>query len=191
MRGAMFVPATACVAIGLSPVFFWPAVARAAGEWCPAWGDTIPPAPLFMLSWVHVAIAAVVLLAAWWLWRRVTREKPTRALTWDCGYAEPTARMQYTAGSFAGIIVEWFEWILRPVRHEHRPEENFPASASSTGHTPETVLECLIQPASLAVMHVSTMARRLQHGRIQSYLLYLVIGIAALACLVLMGGSEH
>lgn len=191
MRGAMLVPAIACVAIGLAPVFFWPAVARAAGEWYPAWGDTVTPEPLFMLSWVHVAIAVLVLLAARWLWQRVAKEKPARALTWDCGYAAPTSRMQYTAGSFAGIIVEWFEWILRPVRHERRPEENFPESASSVAHTPETVLESLIQPVSVAVMQLSTMARRLQHGRIQSYLLYLVIGIAALACVVLMGGSEH
>jgi len=186
MRGAMLVPAAACVAIGLTPVFFWPAVARAVGAWCPAWSDTVAPAPLFVLSWAHVTIAAIVLLAAWWLWRRVQSSKPERALTWDCGYAVPTARMQYTAGSFAGIIVEWFEWILRPVRHEERPEGNFPLAAMSTVHTPETVLKYLIQPVGVLVMQVSALARRLQHGRIQSYLLYLVIGIAVLACITLI-----
>lgn len=186
MRGAMLVPAATCVAIGLTPVFFWPAVARAVGVWYPSWGDTAAPAPLAVLSGVHVFIAAVVLLAAWWLWKRVLASKPDRALTWDCGYAEPTARMQYTAGSFAGIVVEWFGWILRPVRHEQRPEGPFPAAANSSEHTPETVLECVIQPVSALVMRVSAMARRLQHGRIQAYLLYLVIGLAALACLSLI-----
>ena len=94
--------------------------------------------------------------------------------------------MQYTAGSFAGIIVEWFEWILRPVRHEERPEGNFPLAAMSTVHTPETVLKYLIQPVGVLVMQVSALVRRLQHGRIQSYLLYLVIGIAVLACITLI-----
>ena len=28
----------------------------------------------------------------------------------------------------AGIITEWFAWILRPVRHEHRPENTFPGN---------------------------------------------------------------
>ena len=32
-------------------------------------------------------------------------------------------------------------------------------------------------------------ARRLQHGRVQAYLLYLLIGLAALAGLVLWGGK--
>jgi len=191
MRVAMLVPAAACVAIGLSPVFFWPAVARAVGAWCPAWNDAGTPAPLFVLGWAHVAIATIILAAAWWLWRHVQAAKPNRALTWDCGYAVPTARMQYTAGSFAGIITEWFEWILRQVRHEQRPEGNFPVKALSEEHTPETVLECVIHPVSTAVLQVSTMARRLQQGRIQSYLLYIVLGIAALACVALIGGSEY
>ena len=65
-----------------------------------------------------------------WLWRRAHRGGWARAGTWDCGYAAPTARMQYTAGSFAGIITEWFAWILQPERHEHRPEAIVPAAGS-------------------------------------------------------------
>ena len=38
MRGAMLVLAGACGAIGLAPILFWPAVARAVGAWRPAWG---------------------------------------------------------------------------------------------------------------------------------------------------------
>ena len=102
----------------------------------------------------------------------------------------PTARMQYTAGSFAGIITEWFAWILQPERHEQRTDEVFPAQASFEEHTPETVLEHIVQPVSRVVMQLSATARRLQHGRLQAYLLYLVIGLAALACLVLIGGGQ-
>jgi hydrogenase-4 component B len=188
MRGAMVVLAGLCVAIGLAPVIFWPAIARAAGTWRPVWIATETPAPLFMLGFVHVALALVAAMAAWWLWRRVRRNELTRALTWDCGYAAPTVRMQYTAGSFAGIITEWFSWILRPERHEHRPEVLFPASASSTEHTPETVLEQIVEPAGGMILRISLMARRLQHGRAQAYILYVLIGVAALAALILWGG---
>src|SRR6185369_11529176 len=37
MRGAMVTLAAACVAIGVAPVVFWPAVLRAVDAWNPAW----------------------------------------------------------------------------------------------------------------------------------------------------------
>lgn len=189
MRGAMLTLAGACGALGLVPVFFWPAIARAAQAWRPAWAGAAAPAPLFTLGAVNLGLAAVAGTAAWWLWRRVRRNGLARALTWDCGYVAPTARMQYTAGSFAATITEWFAFILRPRRHEHRPEVHFPPAADFAEHTPETVLEQIVEPAGGVVLQISTTVRRLQHGRVQSYLFYLLIGIAALAGLVLAGGG--
>src|SRR5690606_25130805 len=104
-----------------------------------------------------------------------------------CGYAAPTPRMQYTAGSFADIITDWFAWILRPVRHEHPPRGMFPAHAALSQHTPETVLEHAVEPTGRVILRLAMAARRLQHGRVQAYLLYLLIGTAALAVLVLLG----
>jgi hydrogenase-4 component B len=190
MRGPMLVLGAACVAIGLAPVVFWPAVMRAMSVWNPAWTGAEAPVALSSLGVFNVALAVVALAAAGGLWRRVRRGGLTRSLTWDCGYAAPTARMQYTAGSFAGIITEWFAWILRPQRHQQLPENYFPASANCSEHTPETVLEKIVEPAALLVMRVSAAARSLQHGRVQAYLLYLLIGVAALSLLVLLGGGQ-
>lgn len=187
MRGAMVLLAAACVAIGLAPVVFWPAVARAVEVWNPVWAGAATPVALGAISRFHVALAVLALAAAVWLWRRVQRGRLKRALTWDCGYVVPTPRMQYTAGSFAGMITEWFAWILRPVRHEDRAEITFPVRAHFTTHTPETVLEQIVEPAGGLVMRVSAVARSLQHGRVQAYLLYILIGLAALAVVVLVG----
>jgi len=129
-------------------------------------------------------------MAAVWLWRKARRSNFKRAVTWDCGYAAPTARIQYTAGSFAGIITEWFAWILRPVRHVHLPETVFPQQASFKQRTPETVLEYVVEPAGSAVMQLALAARRFQHGRVQTYLFYLLAAIAALGVLVLWGGNK-
>ena len=188
MRGSMLLLAGGCVVIGLAPVIFWPALDRVLGAWRPAWGGAIPPAPLLALGCFHMALAVAAGLAAWWLWRRANRTALSRVLTWDCGYKVPTARMQYTAGSFAGIITEWFAWILRPARHDERPVDFFPSRSSYTEHTPETVLEHVIAPAGDIVMRLSMAMRRLQHGRVQAYVFYVVIGLAALAGLMLMGG---
>lgn len=187
MRGAMLVLGTGCVAIGLAPVVFWSAVSQAVEVWQPAWIEAPAPVPLVALGSVHIALAALGVLAAVGLWLKMRQGGFKRALTWDCGYAAPTARMQYTAGSFAGIITEWFAWILRPVRHDHRPEKVFPSCATFSQHTPETVLEYAVEPAARAVMQLAQTARRFQHGRVQAYLLYLLIGTAAIALLVLLG----
>ena len=189
MRGAMGVLAGMCVAIGLAPLVFWPAIARAAGAWNPAWAGTDPPAPLLQLGWVHVALVLLAAVAAGWLWRRVRARGLARAVTWDCGYAAPTARMQYTAGSFGGLISEWFAGILRPERHEQRPEGYFPAAAALTEHTPETVLERVVEPAGRAVLRVSALVRRLQHGRVQAYVMYILIGLVALAAWACLAGA--
>lgn len=188
MRGPMLFLAAACVVIGLAPILFWPAVARAAAVWQPAWIATAPPAaPLRTLGAGHLALAALALVASLWLRRRLRRQPLRRAVTWDCGYALPTARMQYTAGSFAATITEWFAWILRPERHEQRPEELFPARAHFSEHTPETVLTRVVAPAGAFVLRLSDATRRLQHGRLQAYLLYLVLGLAGLAAVVMVG----
>ena len=190
MRGPMLVLGALCMAIGLAPVFVWALVAPAVSVWHPDWAGVALPAPLVALGSFHLGLAAVVMLGVILLWRRVKRNGLDRAGTWDCGYAAPTSRMQYTAGSFAGIINEWFDWILRRERHEQRPEENFPAHAHQTEHTPETVLEKVVQPVAAVVLNISAVARRLQHGRVQAYLLYLLIGIALLTVLVVMGGTQ-
>jgi hydrogenase-4 component B len=184
MRLPMLILAAACLAIGLAPVLFWPAVAAASAVWQPAWAASPLPAPLATLGAVHLALAALFILAAVALWQRVKHNGLSRAGTWDCGYAAPTARMQYTAGSFAGIITGWFAWILRPKRHETLPKDDFPTHASFEEHTSETVLEDIVEPAGAIVMRISSSVRRLQHGRVQAYILYLLIGLAALAILV-------
>ena len=190
MRLPMLVLGALCVAIGLAPAFFWPALARVAAAWNPAWAGLTAPAPLATLGSCHFALVLIGTLAVAGLWWRIRRNGIRRAVTWDCGYVAPTARMQYTAGSFAGIITGWFAWILRPQRQAQLPQGPFPSRASYAEHTPETVLEHVIEPAGTVVMAVSMAVRRLQHGRLQAYIFYLVVGLIALALLALLGGAR-
>lgn len=189
MRGPMLALAGLCVVIGLAPILFWPAVSRAMGSWRPGWAAAEAAAPLVTLGSVHVALAILVLAAAAWLWRKAHANGLRRGLTWDCGYATPAVRMQYTSGSFAGIAAGWFAWVLRPERKIRRPRGHFPAEALRLERVPETVLERIIAPVSVAIMQVSTAVRRLQHGRLQFYILYVVAGLIALGVLVLLGGA--
>jgi hydrogenase-4 component B len=187
----MLALAGGCVVIGLVPVALWPAVARVAGAWNPAWaGVAVPPAPLAGLGAVHVGLAALFVAAAAWLWGRAQHNGLRRALTWDCGYAAPTARMQYTGGSFAAIASGWFFWILRPERSLRRPRGPFPTEARRVEKLPDAVLAQVIEPVSGVVMQISTAVRRLQQGRLQFYILYVVGGLVALGVLVALGGKS-
>jgi hydrogenase-4 component B len=190
MRAPMVVLSLACVAIGLAPAWFWPFLDRASSAWQPAWRAGPAPAPLAALGGFHLSLALLAVFAASGLWLRVRRNGLERAVTWDCGYAAPTARMQYTAGSFAAIITGWFAWILRPQRHAHSPAGPFPARSSFEEHTPETVLARVVEPAGSAIMRVVAAVRRLQHGRIQAYVLYVLIGVLGLAVLAVAGGGR-
>jgi hydrogenase-4 component B len=190
MIGPMIVLGAACVAIGLMPALLWPAIGRAAGAWNPAWAlADAAPAQLATLGSVHVALALVALAAVLFLVRRSLANGLRRGLTWDCAYWAPTARMQYTGGSFAGIVSGWFFWLLRPDRTVQRPHGPLPAGSRRVEYMPEAVLEKLIGPAGEGVLRVSTAVRRLQHGRLQSYILYLVAGLAVLALLVFLWGA--
>ena len=185
----MMLLAATCVALGLGPVLVWPAIARAVSVWHPGWAVTAAPASLITLGPLHLALAGVAAVAVTVLWRRVQRPGLRRAPTWDCGYAGPTARMQYSGGSFGATMAGWFSWLLRPERSLRRPRGPFPSEASLLERTPETVLERVIGPVAVGVMQVSTAVRRLQHGRLQFYIVYGLVGLAGVGAIVWWGDA--
>ena len=52
------------------------------------------------------------------------------------------------------------------------------------------MLEYAVEPAGSAVMQLAQAARRFQHGRVQAYLFYLLVGAAALAVVVLLEADK-
>lgn len=187
MRAPMLVLAGACLALGLAPALLEPVLSRAVGSWEPAWTSEEVLAPVRTLGMVHLALAASAVVAAVTLRSWVGARGLRRGPTWDCGYAAPSARMQYTSGSFGELAGGWFAWILRPERRLRRPRGPFPSGALHLERVPDTVLERLLVPASTALLRVSTAVRRLQHGRLPAYILYIVAGLAALGALVALG----
>ena len=106
------------------------------------------------------------------------RRRP--ALTWDCGYALPTARMQYTASSFAHSINRLFHWVLRPRDHRPQVEGPFPAAAKLESHVDDLVLDRVLAPASRRLERVMTWFHRFQKGLAQLYITYILIALIVL-----------
>jgi hypothetical protein len=126
---------------------------------------------------VAVAIVAVALAA---IQRRADVAEDS---TWGCGYAEPTARMQYTGSSFAEILVHGLApGALRSRTAVEAPRGLFPAHGSFATEHHDPVTKRLYDPIFAAVTRRFARWRVLQQGIVHVYLLYiLLVVLAALA----------
>jgi hydrogenase-4 component B len=109
--------------------------------------------------------------------------------TWDCGYARPTARMQYTGSSFAQPITDFFSSILRT--HKIMKNQNkdaapqiitdiFPAKRSFHTHTPDVCTESGYRPLFRLLDNLLERLHVLQAGSIHLYILYIAVTLIAL-----------
>ena len=190
MLAPMGALAALCVTLGLAPTLAWPAIARGVAAWHPAWPATAAPLALQAIGGAQLALATLLIAGAIVAWHQWRGKLARRALTWDCGYAVPTARMQYSSASFAGIVTGWFRWILWPRLALRRPRGLLPARALRLERIPETVLELVIAPVGALFLQTASGARRLQHGSLQAYILYVVVALAALGAMVLEAGAR-
>ena len=100
--------------------------------------------------------------------------------TWDCGYAAPTAKMQYTASSFAQPIVDLFQFFIRTKKKITISDSYFPAAASFESHTPDIGREGIYNPIFKAIESFFGRMLVMQEGRIHIYLLYIVVTLLVL-----------
>lgn len=187
MRAAMLLLAAACLAIGLAAPI-WPIVLQGAVAQViplaarPAALATIGHAtqPLMVLavaSWSLLGLAGFVAIVRAELLRR---RQVQRGPTWDCGYATPTARMQYTASSFASPLVGLFRILLRTQVREESPQGFFPSRARFDSETSDVFQKYVYRPFFAAVAHGASMLRWLQQGRLQFYVLYIALTVFVL-----------
>jgi hydrogenase-4 component B len=112
----------------------------------------------------------------------VSRTRPAvRTTTWDCGYAAASPRIQYTASSFGEMLVGLFRWAVLPDELRPRPDGPFPAPGPRfESHAPDPVLDRLLLPGLARGRTFLGLARVIQAGRIQAYLLYIVVTLVIL-----------
>jgi hydrogenase-4 component B len=184
MRIAMGFLAAACIAIGILPVLALPPLERVAASWLrfaavPRLSTLLPWGPL-MLG--NAALLAGVTGAAVLVRAHLARRPPATGLTWDCGYAAPNARMAYTASSFAEMLVRLFGWLLRPRFRGGVGRDLFPPPGAFESRVSDAVLESWLVPGWRAVRRTLGPLRTLQQGRVQRYLVYMLITL----CLLLL-----
>jgi NADH:ubiquinone oxidoreductase subunit 5 (subunit L)/multisubunit Na+/H+ antiporter MnhA subunit len=182
MLAPMGVLVSLCLAIGVLPRLALVPIERAVSLWggeVDAAALAIAAGRLATASAVAVATAGVAVALVLWL-RTGARRAAVRLGTWDCGYAMPTARMQYTESSFAELTARLFAGLLVPQLRRPELGARFPASASYESETPDVVLDRGVLPmlerATRGVMRL----RLVQQGRVQVYVLYILLGLLVL-----------
>jgi len=135
-----------------------------------------PAALPIQALWFTVAGASLLVLAAalfWYLRRRQSLFPADRGPTWGCGYLRPTARMQYTASSFGDMLGSLAGSLIR-TRITRGVIAGVAPAAVRLSYTPEeTILYRVIQPLVSLVGIAFSFIRRLQHGEVQIYILYI------------------
>ena len=177
MIAPMTVLATGCMLIGLAPAIVAPLLEQGIAAWTgERIGSDVSLATLAPLAWIgftSLVLIALVLGGSVVLRARASRSSSKPVVTWGCGYAAPTPRMQYTSSSFAQMLVEMFAWALRPKKEEPQVLGIFPASSQFHSDVADTVLEQAVWPATRFLVRASSWFRIVQQGSIQAYLLYI------------------
>ena len=127
-----------------------------------------------------IVLAGLVLLLTLLHRKLLSGRSVTAAVTWDCGYARPTARMQYTASSFAQPLTRLFRMLLRTRVGVSHLEGILPKAASLATETPDLSHGNLYQPAFLKLNLALSRFRWIQHGNVQLYVLYIALTLLAL-----------
>lgn len=181
MTAPMTALALACAAAVLTAPLYVPWLAEVVAVVAPG-SDTaaLGAVPVLTLSLVLAGLAATGLALALVTRRLASARAAAAAGTWDCGFAAPTARIQYTASSFSDTATQLLRPFTWPRRAAPRIAVVLPASAAFAEAIPEPVLDRLVAPAAARAGRVLPRLRRLQHGRVQAYLLYILVALVAL-----------
>jgi hydrogenase-4 component B len=184
MTSAMVVLAAVCALIGVLPFAAVRLLEPVVASLFPQQGVVLPTIQATAGVYGISAMAAILVLAAIIIFvyyiNRLKSTPVSASVTWDCGYAAPSSSMQYTASSFAGMLVNIFSSILRPESHEPHITRLFPEQSSFHSHVPEVTLDKGIIPLFLAADRRFSAVRRLQSGQLNRYLLYIFIALAVL-----------
>jgi hydrogenase-4 component B len=188
MLVGMGLAALAAVALALVPTSVLPAVGQATGAVLGAGpavsgaltlhltGVTGVLSPLLLVGALLVAVIAVAASARAVARRRGARGARRPARLWDCGGGPLSARMEYTATSFAEPLQRVFDNVVAPetdVDVDHHEESRYLVRAVAfRRRVPDRIERRLYQPVLGAVAWWGAVGRRLATGSVHRYLGY-------------------
>jgi hydrogenase-4 component B len=171
MRLPLIALSVACIVPGLWPMLLARSLGSIVGN--NAVVSALAPfaLPLRITALFAIGVAVAMVVRA--------RRSP-RAVTWDCGYAAPNARMQYTARSLGEWLTErLMPAFLRPAVEVAPAHGLFPSGASFEVRMDEPFADRFYIPRARRWAERAARFRWVQQGRLPLYLLYIFITLLA------------
>lgn len=192
MLAAMAMAAAACLTLAVAPAVIAPALRQAVAALpatrairftslgavvrLPGLQGSIAPGVVAVGVVVATLIAAMLAL-----WRRSRRPAPATLPLWACGADDLTARMQYTATSFAEPLQRVFDDVLRPDTDiEVTPTAESQYLAEKIIYRTrivDAIEDRCYTPVIRAVTAAAELARRAHTGSVHLYLAYGALGV--------------
>lgn len=186
VRLSLLLLAASCVLIGLCAPWvveaLAPALTNATGLPADSVNTSLMAVRGAFSATVLASLVLLVLLALLALLRQrlLARRSVEEHVTWDCGYARPTSRMQYTASSFAQPLTSLFRFLLRTRFAYAVIPGLFPRAASLATETEDLARARLYQPLFVSIGRSLSSLRWVQHGQVHLYVLYIALTLLVL-----------
>jgi hydrogenase-4 component B len=185
MTGPMILLALGCLVAGMAPVLLvkvvTPAVSFYGDLTAPAIAQVTGQVPLMPLTIANILLITLVVVIGTVYLRRLHSLPRSQANTWGCGYSEPTPRMQYTGTSFSELVVNLLGAIVTPKRRRPVLVSAIPPAESRFDYAvTETVLDRILTPIFEWVGLVFFYLRKVQHGHLHIYVLYIFATLCVL-----------
>jgi formate hydrogenlyase subunit 3/multisubunit Na+/H+ antiporter MnhD subunit len=194
MVTAMSLAALACLGLALAPALLAPALSRAVGTSMHAPADVIGGQVTLRLSGIEstlspalIAAALLAAVGATAILARLVHLRVTRrrgVALWDCGDGPLTARMQYTATSFAEPLQRVFDDVLAPqVDVDVTPyaeSQYLVERVAYQRRVPDRIEHRLYQPIIAAGRRLGRLGPVLANGSVHRYLGYGFLGVVSL-----------
>ncbi|HEY6002685.1 MAG TPA: proton-conducting transporter membrane subunit, partial [Anaeromyxobacter sp.] len=147
--------------------------------------SALAPAAASLAGPMRLGLAALALLAAILFAASramLSRRSVTASSTWGCGFSQESARVQYTAASFAQLAVaSATPRALRPAARARAPEGAFPAVAALALESDDPARIRVFEPAFRRVAEAFGRVRSFQQARLNLQLLYTVATLLVLS----------
>jgi formate hydrogenlyase subunit 3/multisubunit Na+/H+ antiporter MnhD subunit len=181
----MFVLAAGSILVAVWPrLVIGPIAGLAAQLLTPAVSQRVDglAGPVTTLGLLHGGIWIALAVIGGMLALRIRRPAPATP-TWDCGYAAPSARMQYTASGFAQFFSRLLPTsIAARLVTQRRPTGSFPRPGAFATECKDPITRSVFEPFFARWADRFSRLRWLQQGILHVYLLYiLVVVMVALA----------
>lgn len=168
------------LSIGLFPQFYFSIVSEIVLRFIPvasSGSKLIPASLLISISSIgkFAMLFIILFILIYALRSRFTRRRAvSTGLTWSCGYAAPTARMQYTGKSFSKSLGKLLNFIIleKSKYKEISGGEIFPAKRTHSSHYNDFFVTKVFDGIVDRLLHLMNYFQFIQNGKIQLYILY-------------------